>query len=181
MIVKKTGPKTIKIGKELLYQKYYKENLTKKEVAEFFGISRDTVYLRCRDYGFPNKFNFKKINNIFKNGKDNRNWKGGKFLDKRTGYIKIGVPGRTRKETRYMPEHRFIMEQYLGRSLTKNEAVHHINGIRVDNRIENLHLYSTGDHAKTHKQLLLECSKLHEENNGLKILLIAALSMRRIL
>lgn len=59
---------------------------------------------------------------------------------------------QTKKAGRRMDEHRFLMEQHLGRKLSRFEFVHHINGDKKDNRLENLKVVTPKEHAKEHGQ-----------------------------
>lgn len=47
-------------------------------------------------------------------------------------------------------EHRFIMEQHLNRKLKRNEVVHHIDGNKSNNDINNLQLMTLSEHSKMH-------------------------------
>jgi hypothetical protein len=58
------------------------------------------------------------------------------------GYVRMPGAG---KRQRY--EHRVVMESALGRPLTAGESVHHRNGNRSDNRLENLELWTRGQPA----------------------------------
>ena len=60
------------------------------------------------------------------------------------GTTKMTVQGyvRVKTENGWVRHHRSVMERHIGRSLESNEQVHHINGDRSDNRIENLELWS---------------------------------------
>jgi hypothetical protein len=55
----------------------------------------------------------------------------------RNGYFEIRVDGRT------IFQHRYVVEQHLGRPLLPEENIHHKNGVRHDNRLENLELWLT--------------------------------------
>lgn len=69
-------------------------------------------------------------------GKDHPSYKGGRKITD-YGYIQVLNPER---QGHYIMEHRLIMEQYIGRKLLPNEIIHHKNGIKDDNRIENLEI-----------------------------------------
>ena len=72
----------------------------------------------------------------------NGNWKGGRTKH-HAGYPMVWMPDHPRARTavKYVFEHIIVMERILGRHLFSDESVHHRNGIRDDNRPENLELW----------------------------------------
>lgn len=76
-----------------------------------------------------------------------------KIIDKR-GYILIYAPCNPFSRNGYVLEHRLIVEQKINRLLTPNETIHHINGKKDDNRIDNLFLFkSQKDHKSFENQV----------------------------
>lgn len=65
----------------------------------------------------------------------------------RHGYVYHYLDGSTKANQKQIYEHRQVMQRMIGRPLTVHETVHHKNGIRSDNRPENLELW-TGRHGR---------------------------------
>jgi len=79
----------------------------------------------------------------FMTGERANNWKGG-IMKMKNGYIYQRSPSHPNvTKNGYVYQHRLVMENHLKRILNKKEVVHHINGIKSDNRIENLILISS--------------------------------------
>ena len=86
-------------------------------------------------------------------GENSINYKGGMINE--GGYRLVRLPPDSfylpmSRSTRYLFEHRLVMAKHLGRNLHLWEIVHHKNGLRDDNRLENLELHTRSGHIQAH-------------------------------
>jgi len=95
---------------------------------------------------------------LFKKGHNNSKerhwqWKGGRKLNQ-WGYVMIQAKDHPRATKEgYVFEHILVMEKHIRRYLLPNEVIHHINGVKTDNRLENLRLFSNhSEHLKVDKK-----------------------------
>lgn len=76
-------------------------------------------------------------------------WGGGRII--RRGYVLLYRPDHPEADSKgYVAEHRLVWEEANGRALESFEQVHHINGVRADNRPENLVALTVSQHAQEH-------------------------------
>lgn len=153
---------------EDLKRLYLDERKTGKEIGAIYGMNQMTVNDWLHKFGLP----LRKAGDY--NGKargvNHYNWQGGRRIYR--GYVYICPPTGGRA----VLEHRYIMEQHLGRKLTKDETVHHLNARKDDNRISNLAIVSNSKHPRGkadtyHQHYINRIRELEKEVEHLKSLL----------
>jgi len=107
--------------------------LSQQKIGVIVGISQAVVGRVLGKLGMPRR----EVISRERHG----NWKGG-VVTTPHGYTAVsgGEFPEMRDMNGYTLEHRLVMARSLGRPLTRHETVHHINGDRKDNRLENLQL-----------------------------------------
>jgi len=158
----------LKITKETLNELYWVRGFSTLTIGRQYGVSHATINSKMREFNIkrrkPGEYlegqhmsdeTKRKISEA-QIGEKSNNWKGGRHIDNH-GYMRVNLSidspflpmthkSKTRKRTRDITEHRLVMAQHLGRCLQGWEIVHHKNGIKTDNRIENLTLLSDEAH-----------------------------------
>lgn len=143
---------------------YIDEGLNTKEIASHTGCGDATV---CRNLA---RFNIPRRKSGWLNGYKNSNWNGGRYKTT-AGYILISCPGHPKAspQTNYIPEHILLWEQGHNQVLPQGYVIHHLNGIKGDNRLENLTALPRGKHHGwlIHQALQQRIRELEENHNAI--------------
>jgi hypothetical protein len=141
--------KNIKFTKEEL-QILYDNSPSISDLARNFGKSIGTIRWHLIHHGIKIRTSgYKSPKHVKYYGDKHYNWKGGHYTSK--GYVFEYCPDHPNNCDGYVLQHRLVVERSIGRILDKEELVHHINGVKTDNRIENLAIMKRGEHIRSHK------------------------------
>jgi len=153
-----------------LYEKHHVEKLSLRQMGELASVNKDTISYNMKKHNIDYRNRIESLKKAHEQGRVKygvnkgrkghpispetrkrmvagirKKWKGHKTKHN-LGYLLINIDGKQ------VLEHRHVMEVNIGRKLKPSEDVHHINGNKTDNRIENLHLFkSRSDHMYFHK------------------------------
>jgi hypothetical protein len=132
------------------YVKWQRENLTGPKYTLMCDCCGKSFERRKSAGKRKHSFCSRKCQHTFFRGQNSPQYKNGRYTDDR-GYVLVYTPKHPRRVAKcYVYEHILVMEKALGRYLEKGEVVHHLNGDRENNRIENLQVMSQAEHRKLH-------------------------------
>lgn len=121
-----------------------------EELALYFKRTVNSIQHKATRLGLKKDEDAISVHKSMICGEKSPSWKGGRKINKK-GHVLVWDKHSPYADVNgYVLEHRKVMIEHLGRPLEDNEVVHHINGDKTDNRIENLELMDRGEHTKLH-------------------------------
>lgn len=128
-----------------LYDLYWNQGVSLSRIGEQYGVDKTTVKTRLIELSIPirTRDEAHKLTGLGQRGANSRLWKGG-HKQHSEGYVLLYNPEHPRAQQRgmgkkcYVPEHIVIWEQYHGKPVPEGWVIHHLNGIKDDNRPSNL-------------------------------------------
>lgn len=130
---------------------YYKQNLGAYQIANKLNIPVTCIQRRMKQFNIklrPQTLAQKVAAKMgrARTGPKHPWWKGGRKYRK-NGYNELLRPNHPRANYGYVPEHIIVWEEYHQKTLPSNWVIHHLNGVKNDNRIENLKAMPKGKHS----------------------------------
>lgn len=157
-------PAKVKVDINLLRDLYSNQFHSAPQISKELSISTHLIYDELVRANIPTRSISEALKLGFKQGRLNlsgehsHNWKGGRRLAQ--GYIYLLQKEHPRANNRgYVLEHILVLEQKLGHPLKANEIGHHLNGIRSDNRPENLIALPKKGEGRHHGYLVMRAQQ----------------------
>lgn len=127
-------------------EKVYNHFKSLSKTADYFGVSKKLILNHMKRFDIPRYKPPKKEKIV----KINTYHKG--YIITWNGYkqVKAPIDHPYKDRAGYIREHRLVMEQYLGRYLEPNEEVHHLDGNKLNNDIDNLVVLTKQEHRRIH-------------------------------
>jgi len=150
----------LKVRKEELYKLYWEKEYSLEEIRKMFNCGRETIRNKFKKFGIKTRSRaeaastkrFQKKCSARNIGRNNPHWKGG-IIQNPYGYVYIKKPEHPRAtKYGYVKRSYLVAEETLGRYLYANEITHHKNGIRNDDRPENIKVITRGEHTSFHNK-----------------------------
>lgn len=161
-------PLTERVTKKELNRLYWEEMRTQAEIAQQLRVSRTTIHNTMRKLGIPILPSVKaKQRRIAAGISHGPGWK--EKARNNGGYIKVKYPGHPRADKRgNVLEHIIVWETAHNRKVPKGWIIHHLNGIRDDNRLENLVAMPRGRHSDLARPYKKRIRELEAKNKFLE-------------